>query len=133
MPAPYQLKQPVDLLDARMMARELAKRRREAREQYENALILAADAHLKFRRAKKQAWLHAEGRTAEERKVDAENRAAEAEKEHALQEGWVKARQELLREIDADRASLHKLMEWSMKLDAYAQEDRSPDGGSRDS
>lgn len=127
--APYQLKQPVDLLDARMMARELALQRRKARKQYEDALILAADAHLKFRRAKKQAWLHAEGRTAEERKVDAEDRAAEAEKEWALQEGWVKSRQERLNEVDAERASLHKLMEWSMKLDPYAQEDRSPDGG----
>lgn len=42
----------------------------------------------------------------------------------------VKVYQELLAEVDGERATFHRLVEWSMKLDAFATEDRSPNGRS---
>lgn len=117
--------EPLDMDDARRASRSLAQQRQLIREEFEKAIRHAADKKRDYRKAKALAYVSANGSDAAARKADVEARVADAEFEMELAEGMVKVQAERLEEIDGRRASLHRLMEWSMKLDPLAI--RQPD------
>jgi hypothetical protein len=123
-PQPFTLSEPLDFEDARQAGKELARQRKEAREEFERRLEQAAEKQRLKRLALAKAFVEATGDTAAAREADAKKRAADAEYEHALAEGLVKAAQQRMEELDAHRATFHRLVEWSMRLDPFAQEQR---------
>jgi hypothetical protein len=125
-PSAYSLERPLDLDDARQAARVLAENRKVARQEFEAAVIRAAEAKREYRKGLAIAFVSAEGDTAAMREADAKQRAADLEKTRDVMEGMVKVAQEKLAEIDGERASFHRLLEWSSRIDPMAMEDRTP-------
>lgn len=125
-PAALTLEEPLDIDDARQAARAMGTARREARKDYEKRIKEAADKKREYRKAKALAYVTADGPDAHARKADVEKRAADAEFAMELAEGMVKVAAEKLEEIDGERASLHRLMEWSMRLGIDGRESPPP-------
>jgi hypothetical protein len=130
---------PLDMEDARRAARAFGEMRRWARRQLEDTIAdldkkhdALADAERAYRKARAEAYVQVDAKTAGERdaKVDADS--AQKRYDRDLAEGLVKAQKERIKlaeerlaEIDGERASFHRLVEWSMRVDAFAQESRS--------
>jgi hypothetical protein len=123
---PVFLRDALDVDDARTAARTLAEQRKEARRFLEQRIERAADAKREYRKALAQAFVTADGSTAAQREANAKEVAADMEYQRDLAEGMVKVAHEKLAEIDGERASLHRLLEWSMRVDPNAREDRAP-------
>lgn len=129
---------PLDMEDARKASRAFAEMRRSARRDLENALAEqdkldedAAEKKKAHRKARARAYLTVEGRNAGERDAKVDNEVAEYEYDREVAERLAKAQRERialakekLEEIDGERASFHRLVEWSMRVDAFAQEQR---------
>lgn len=120
--APLPLGDPLDYADAREGLRDLARRRRAARAQRERAHADLAEAEREYRKAKAQAYVvvkasETEGQklTAGERDTRVEEATADLHFARNIAQGMLKSAEELLDEVDAERASLHRLMDWSMK------------------
>lgn len=119
MPNPklYSLTEPLDMDDAREATKALGRQRQDAREHFERAIEKAADAERDYRKTLAFCFVKAEGDTAAQREANARAAAADASYKRDLKAGLVKAAQERLNEIDAVRASLHRLIEWSQRID----------------
>lgn len=125
-PQPFTLDED-DVLDyesARTASSTLNARRVEARAELQKATDKRIELETAYRKARAQAWAEGrvEGKNAEQRK-DSLNGAvvdqwAERERAEAVVEMW----KERLEEIDGQRASLHRLIEWSAKLDPRVAE-----------
>ena len=117
---------PLDMEDARQAYRESGRQRFDARAALEVAIDHAADAEREYRKGLAQAFVRAEGDTAAMREADARSRAADLSYARDKARDMVKAAQERLNEIDANRQSLNRLVEWSQRIDPMAMEDRTP-------
>lgn len=112
---------PLTYDDARTAARTLAKRRHEAGDNLVEAIKDAAEKKRLHRIARALAYVKTTDGTADLRKTRVEELASQAEYDRELAEGMVRACSERLAEVDGERASLHKLIEWSMKDPAGAE------------
>lgn len=121
-PAALNLPDPLDIDDARVAARRLAEKRREAEDQHRKAIEAAADAERDYRREYAQAILQAEG-TAAAREAQAKADSAHAAYLRDLAAGMVKAATERLRGLEGERSILKSLIDWSarMRLDENDQ------------
>lgn len=137
-PQPYELgvsrfalEQPLDFQDARAAARTFAEQRGEARRTLEGAYLKLADAERDYRRARMQARISApkveRGEvTAGDRDDHVDSATADERRERDVARYTVEITKERLAELDATRASFHRLVEWSAKIDPAATEDRAP-------
>lgn len=130
----FSLEQPLDYEEAREAARTFARQRAEAREMLESAYAEQAQAEKEYRQARQRARLAApkveRGEvTAGDRDdhVDAETSDERETRDRAKFK--VEIVKERLEEIDATRASFHRLVDWSATIDPASAEDRSPGGG----
>lgn len=117
---------PLDYESFRDGARDLAGRRRDARQQLERAVRDHAEAECEYRKARAQAYVVVDGATVAEREVQVDERTAELRMRRDISKGMIDVAREHLAEIDAERASLHRLADWSAKVDPTASEDRDP-------
>lgn len=123
-PQPMTLTEPLDYEDARAAMKALAQSRKVAREGFEEATQKLVDAEREYRKGRSLARVECEATTAADRKEEIDGKTADLRHERDGAEWAVKIAQEKLEEIDAQRASVHRLVEWSMKLDPFAQEQR---------
>jgi hypothetical protein len=124
----FSLEQPLDYEDARSAAHTFAVQRQEARQQLEAAYAESAQAEYDYRKARRRERAKAEGETGKERDEFVDSATAGERLERDRAQFKVKVIGERLEEIDATRASFHKLVEWSAKVDPAAAEERSGNG-----
>jgi hypothetical protein len=127
----FSLEQPLDYEDARSAARTFAEQRSEARKMLESAYGELAEGEANYRRARRRARAEAprveRGEvTAGDRDDEVDAATAEERETRDVAKYKVEAIKERLEEIDATRASFHRLIEWSARIDPAAQEDRAP-------
>lgn len=122
---PFRFTQPLDHTEARTALRECAENRHQAREWLQRATDDRALKEKAYRQARAVAWLSAPEGTAKMREDWVNDRTAQARYERDVAVGVIKAAEERLEEIDAERASLHRLVDWSMKI-APLGEQREP-------
>lgn len=118
-PQPFTLSDPIDYEDGRAALKEINLRRSAAREDLEKATGMLVDAERDYRKLRAEKIGQAEG-TAVEKKEWLDGETADARHKRDGAEWAVKIVQERLAELDAQRASLHRLIEWSMKFDPLA-------------
>lgn len=125
--------------DAREAARAISGQRRNARalleaaiDDLESALANEAEKERSYRKLKAEKWLRAEGDTAKAKEAWVDAESAQARYERDIASGLVKGAQQRVRlaeeklaEVDGERASLHRLLEWSMRVDPFAQESKT--------
>jgi hypothetical protein len=121
----FSLEQPLDFEDARDAARKFAEQRQEARQMLESAYAEQAQAEFDYRKARREQRMKATDDTGKERDEFVDAATAEHRKARDLALYKVKIINERLEEIDASRASLHRLIEWSAAIDPAAEHDRS--------
>jgi hypothetical protein len=124
--APFAFGQPLDQDDARQALRMVAEQRHQARDWYQRAIEQRADMERVYRKARAAAWARHTDGTAKEREDQVNDVTADARYERDVADGIVRAALERLAEVDGERASLHRLIDWSMRLDPHAQEGREP-------
>lgn len=124
----FSLDQPLDFEDARDATRRFAEQRQEARQMLESAYAEQAQAEFDYRKARREQRLSATDTSEKERTEFVEAQTAEHRKARDLAQYKVKIIIERLEEIDASRASLHRLIEWSAAIDPAAEHDRSNRG-----
>jgi hypothetical protein len=127
----FSLEQPLDYEDARAAARQFAEQRSQARQVLEGAYAKLADAERDYRlaraRARRDAPKVERGEvTAGDRDDAVDAATAEERRERDVARFTVELTKERLEEIDATRASFHRLLEWSAKIDPAAAENRAP-------
>lgn len=123
-PQPMELRDPLDYEEARAAYKESGRQRRDARVELERRIADLAEKERLYRVARAQAYVTVDAPAAGERDAKVDEKASGARRDRDIAKGMVDAAKERLAEIDADRASLHRLVEWSMRLDPYAQEQR---------
>ena len=115
---------PLDYESFRDGAKDLAKRRREARVLLEESVRRHADAEHDYRKARALAYVAIDGQTVAEREIKLDAQTAEHRQIRDVAKGMIDVAKELLEEIDAERASLHRLADWSVRIDPTASEER---------
>lgn len=114
---PFRFVQPLDMEDARDALRECATARRQAREWKQNGMQAAAEAEHNYRKSRAQAWARCPSSMIAKEKEDWVNaETVEAREQRDIAVSLVKAADERLAEVDADRASVHRLVDWSLKI-----------------
>jgi hypothetical protein len=113
---PYRFAQPLEMDDARAALRECASARRQAREWKQRAMQKAAEAEHEYRKGRAQAWVVCPDGIAKEREDWVNAHTAQLRQDRDLALSLVKAADERLEEVDADRSSVHRLVDWSMKV-----------------
>lgn len=124
-PVPLTLQDPLQIDEARRACQEIARQRQSARQTFETANEKLANAERDYRKARSVKYVENTGAPSagmRDALVDAET--ADERYERDVARGVVEAAQERLKEIDAQRASLHRLIDWSARLDPYAVEQR---------
>jgi hypothetical protein len=125
-PTALTLEDPLQVDEARRATRIIAVRRRAAREALREAEEGLAEAERLYRKARAVAYVVNKGApSAGMRDAMVDDETADARYERDVARGLVNAQSELLKELDGERASLHRLIDWSMKLDPYAVEGQS--------
>lgn len=114
-PAALNLPDPLDIDDARVAARRLAEKRREAEVHYRKAIEDAADAKREYHKEYAKAIIKAEG-TAAVKEALAKAEAADARYFSDLADGYVKAQQEVLKTLEGERSMLKSLIDMSAKM-----------------
>jgi hypothetical protein len=89
-----------------------------AQDELELAIRLAADRKMDHRKARALAYIQATGGAADQRRAQVEDLASTQEYERDIAEGMVRVCTERIAACDGERASLHRLVEWSMKSPA---------------
>lgn len=117
--APYFLREPLEFDEARAAARDVAKARRDVVKQLEEAVGEFAAAEADYHKAKATAMVMLTagggvGVTEAQERVKGEVRDELLAREDAKNK--VMILQEKLESIDGERASLHRLIEWSQRL-----------------
>lgn len=132
---PVAFAQPLDAHDAREALRQVAESRRQARDWYMRALANRAEKERDYRKARASTWALSTEGTAKEREDLVNERTSDQRYERDIADGIVRAALERIAEVDGERASLHRLIDWSMRLDPLAAEQpsgaSSPIGGRR--
>jgi hypothetical protein len=124
---PMRFDQPLDQDDARQALHEIAAQRRQAREWYQRALESRADKERDYRKARAAAWAQHTDGTAKEREDRVNDVTADARYDRDVADGIVRAALERLAEVDGERASLHRLCDWSMRMmDVASREPADP-------
>lgn len=122
-PSALTLEDALQIDEARKAVHLIAVRRRSGRGALQKAEDDLAEKQRLYRRAKADAYVRrADMKPADALKVAVEADAADAEYARDVARGLMHAQEELLREIDGERASLHRLIDWSARLDPYAVE-----------
>ena len=108
-----------DMSEVRHAARELAKRRREARRDYERYSEQAADAERDFRRELATGFAKAKssGMSVGQAEIEAQGQAAEARHTRDLAQAMAKSALLRIDELEADRAMLRQLGDWSQRME----------------
>jgi len=120
-PQPFILDDPLDYESGRLAAKTLNDRRVLARQELEKATEKLVDAERDYRKGRARKIGDATG-TALEKKEWLDGETADLRHKRDGAEWAVKIIQERLAELDAQRASLHRLLEWSARLDPHAAE-----------
>lgn len=102
------LRDALQIDEARAACQAIAGQRRAARHQLETALERLAERERDYRKARAVAYVRNESAPS------AGMRDATVDAETA--KGLVEVAEELLRQIDAERASLHRLIEFSIRM-----------------
>lgn len=105
------LRDALQIDEARAACQAIAGQRRAARHQLETALERLAERERDYRKARAVAYVRNESAPSA---GDAET--AEHRYERDVAKGLVEVAEELLRQIDAERASLHRLIEFSIRM-----------------
>ena len=121
-PKAYTLTDPLDMEDARAAVRDLAEKREQALKDLEEAVEESAAAERDYRKALAVAFVTATGDTAAQKEANARKGAADDAYKRDLKAGMVKVAQERLNQIDGVRASLHRLIEWSQKINPTGEQ-----------
>lgn len=122
-PVALRLDDALQVDEARSACHIIAQRRRGAREALERAETTLADRERDYRRARAVAYVeNTSAPSAGMRDALVDDQTADARYARDVSRGLVNASEELLKEIDGERASLHRLIDWSAKLDPYAAE-----------
>ncbi|MDQ3730277.1 MAG: hypothetical protein M3355_11895 [Actinomycetota bacterium] len=124
-PQPYRLSQPLDVEDVRSAYRDYLTWRQDARASLENAHRDLAEKERVYRKARAEKRVTVEAATAGERDDKVDSETADARYERDVAKGMVKVAEEKLEELDRGLSSVNRIAEWSMRLDPFAQEDRS--------
>ena len=121
------LNEPLDYEDARQALKAAAQRIRDAEELLEQRFESKALAERDYRRKLSERLVHhrSEGKGAGESEVLAKGDVADLSHARDLADGMVRVAHEILEDRRGDRASLHKICEWSQRLDAFAQRDQA--------
>jgi hypothetical protein len=125
-PAPLALRDPLAMEEARAAMREASRHIRDAETRHKTQIEVAADAATAYRKGLATAYVtrRAEGKGVGEAEVLSKGDAADLERTKAIAEGMVKACLEELEDRRGDRASLHKLVEWSMKVTPTGEQEQ---------
>jgi hypothetical protein len=124
-PVPLILNDPLQIDEARKACQVIAQQRHGAREALERAVTVLAEKERLYRRARAVAYVENTGApSAGMRDALVDDATADARYARDVARGVVDAQVERLKEIDGQRASLHRLVDWSMRLDPFAQDDR---------
>src|SRR3954469_15695238 len=113
-PAPERL-EPLQLPEARQNAQNLARARRKSVEELERAAQVRAQSEVEYHEAKAKAMarLRSEGCAITEAQELLKGEVSSALMQREMAVNAVMILQEKLASIDAERATLHRLMEWS--------------------
>lgn len=109
---------PLSYNEARVKAHQIAAARRQAREDLDVALAKKAEAHREYRKSKAVAWAKVEGKTGDERRAVVEASTADHEFAFNMADAEVRIVYERLAEVDGERASFHRLVEWAQRAPA---------------
>jgi chromosome segregation ATPase len=120
-PQPFSLDEPIDFEDARQALKEIGRRRVSARQDLEKATGELVDAERDYRKERARKIGDATG-TAVEKKEWLDGQTADLRHRRDGLEWTVKIIQERLADLDGQRASLHRLVEWSAALDPTVAE-----------
>lgn len=99
---------------------DIAQRRRAARTELAAAHQALADTEAAYRRARAQAYGSVQGPTAQAREAIVDAQTSGERRARDIAKGRIDVARAALDEIDGERASLHRLIEWSMRLDPTA-------------
>jgi hypothetical protein len=113
---PYEFEQALEIDDARRGLHLLAEQRRQARDWLQRAIKSKAEKEKEYRRERARCWARNTEGTAKEREDKVNDETAQFRYERDIAEGIVLAAKERLEEIDAERASMHRLVDWSMQM-----------------
>lgn len=127
---PFRFDQPIDMDDARQALRACAENRHQAREWLQRATLDRAEKEREYRKERARAWSSVEG-TAKEKEDAVNDKTADQRYARDVAEGVIKAAQERLEEVDAERSSLHRLIDWSMKIAPVEPAEMQTFGGRR--
>jgi uncharacterized coiled-coil DUF342 family protein len=112
---PFVFEEPLDMDEARTALKACSRNRKQAREWMQRAALDAAEKERDYRKARARAWPEVAG-TAEEKKDAVNDKTSDLRYARDVAVSVMKAALERIEEVDAERASLHKLVEWSMKV-----------------
>lgn len=98
----------------------IARRRREARAELEAAHHALAQAEGEYRVARAEAFDTVDAPTAAHREAKVDAAVAPYRAARDIAKGRIDTAREAINEIDGERASLHRLIEWSLRLDPTA-------------
>jgi RecA-family ATPase len=116
-----------DLPQFRRAVMGQTREKREALAELERAAEEQADAEANYRRVLAQAVIRAKaehGATVAEVMAKGTDEVVEAHRRKVASEGKVRAAHERLKLCSEDRASLHRLGEWSAQQERYGEEPR---------
>lgn len=123
------LEDPLQVDEARRACQVIAERRRAARKALGDAMDDLAEKERLYRRRRAVCYVENVGApSAGMRDSIVDDEAADQRYDRDLAKGLVEMQQELLKEIDAERASLHRLVDWSMKLDPGPGSEQASEG-----
>jgi hypothetical protein len=116
---------PLDLATFRTEARKIAKARRDAVDAIVTQIDLAAEAEGVYQKAKVTAWatLKKANKTATEAAAVLKGQpdVVTAQKDRDIQRDLIKVGYARLDTLDAERATLHRIAEWSMKINPQGE------------
>lgn len=117
----------LDFAEVQRAARALGEKRREARRAYEEQSQAAADADRDYRRVFAVAFTRARagsdsepGRSVAEAEALAASEAAEAKHRRDIAQSLAKSALLRIEELEADRAMLRQLGDWSQRIEGVA-------------
>lgn len=112
------LDDPLQIDEARRACQMIAERRRAARKELQKATENLAEKERLYRKRRSVCYVeNLSAPAAGMRDAIVDDEAANERYARDLAKGLVQTQEELLKEIDAERASLHQLITWSRQLD----------------
>ena len=114
----------LDFADVQRAARQLGEKRRQARKEYEEQSLLAADADRDYRKAFAVAFTRARvgdeetpGKSVGEAEAIAAAEAADAKHRRDIAQSLAKSALLRIEELEADKSNLRMLGEWSQRIE----------------